>query len=533
MRNTHVAVLLIAMISAAAVGDRFLAQTNDGQEQERDYPRPRYAEFVTDLSQEQLMYLARQQARQTESRNGRLGVIEPGKKGLITLNERQDMDIIHAVIQGLRERGADADYIYTVDLLEKYGYPRYYAEPDYRPDLITEAPMEMLLRGIEKYSLKQENFTAAAWDELPPGGREILEETRKRYHVRNAVLKSYLDEHPEYDYVFIDWFSGGPHIQEMTRLYGRKFHLGWRIPNKAKLVEEGSIPKEVWRALEQKVLDVIPWIRHVRVTDPEGTDVEFSISSEDAAIWRRSAFLVDYMRLYPLQAGRWVYRNFGLKKIIVPKTNGIIAGTNGNDGIVIPHLKLTIEDGLVVKVEGGGIQGFLMENIREKYKDAHLPYFPRPGWLWVFQMSTAVNPKGSRSMSWAFGPELYMPEILEYSERHNVPVTHDFHFGQRFATYEATVTGGRKVRIRDKGHLVALDDPEVRAIASKYGDPDDILREESAVPIPGINAPGDYWEDYANDTVAYWLNQREERNSGRSPYLVKVLSLQLRNFEDR
>ena len=75
--------------------------------------------------------------------------------------------------------------------------------------------------------------------------------------------------------------------------------------------------------------------------------------------------------------------------------------------------------------------------------------------------------------------------------------------------------------------------PEVRAIASKYGDPEDILREEAAVPIPGINAPGDYWEDYANDTVGYWLNQREERNSGKSPYMVKVLSLQLRAFEDR
>jgi len=33
-------------------------------------------------------------------------------------------------------------------------------------------------------------------------------------------------------------------------------------------------------------------------------------------------------------------------------------------------------------------------------------------------------------------------------------------------------------RIVEKGHLLALDDPEVRAIAAKYGDPDELLRED-------------------------------------------------------
>ena len=41
------------------------------------------------------------------------------------------------------------------------------------------------------------------------------------------------------------------------------------------------------------------------------------------------------------------------------------------------------------------------------------------------------------------------------------------------ATYYAD---GKKVV--DKGHLVALDDPEIRKIAAKHGSPDDLLRED-------------------------------------------------------
>jgi hypothetical protein len=32
----------------------------------------------------------------------------------------------------------------------------------------------------------------------------------------------------------------------------------------------------------------------------------------------------------------------------------------------------------------------------------------------------------------------------------------------------------------DNGHLTVLDDPDVRAVAAKYGDPDEWLRQEPA-----------------------------------------------------
>jgi len=55
------------------------------------------------------------------------------------------------------------------------------------------------------------------------------------------------------------------------------------------------------------------------------------------------------------------------------------------------------------------------------------------------------------------------------------------------------------VTLLDKGRLTSLDNPEVRALASRYGNPDQLLAEDWRPEIPGINAPGNYLTDYAPD----------------------------------
>jgi hypothetical protein len=47
--------------------------------------------------------------------------------------------------------------------------------------------------------------------------------------------------------------------------------------------------------------------------------------------------------------------------------------------------------------------------------------------------------------------------------------------------------------------MTSLDNPEVRALASRYGDPNELLAEDWRPEIPGINAPGNYMTDYAPD----------------------------------
>ena len=50
----------------------------------------------------------------------------------------------------------------------------------------------------------------------------------------------------------------------------------------------------------------------------------------------------------------------------------------------------------------------------------------------------------------------------------------------------------------DQGRMTSLDNAEVRALASRYGDPDRILADEWIIDIPGITSPGSYTE-YAKD----------------------------------
>jgi hypothetical protein len=59
-----------------------------------------------------------------------------------------------------------------------------------------------------------------------------------------------------------------------------------------------------------------------------------------------------------------------------------------------------------------------------------------------------------------------------FVERTGLPLRHRDH---EFYFVDYYVDGEKIV---DKGHLVPLDDPEVRKLASKFGNPDELLREE-------------------------------------------------------
>ena len=65
--------------------------------------------------------------------------------------------------------------------------------------------------------------------------------------------------------------------------------------------------------------------------------------------------------------------------------------------------------------------------------------------------------------------------------------TNHYHLRYYFMTYTAHLRDGRTVKLLDKGHLTVLDDPEVRALAATYGDPDKMLSVDW---IPVLKADG-------------------------------------------
>ena len=110
-----------------------------------------------------------------------------------------------------------------------------------------------------------------------------------------------------------------------------------------------------------------------------------------------------------------------------------------------------------------------------------------------------------------FGSRRHGEEHGRYATENNLPTGH-IHVHNYFATFEIKLQGTENwYKIVDKGWITAMGDPEIRALAVKYGDPDELLNYDWIPPLPGINCEGDYFKDYASDPVAY-LRKRKEEN---------------------
>ena len=70
------------------------------------------------------------------------------------------------------------------------------------------------------------------------------------------------------------------------------------------------------------------------------------------------------------------------------------------------------------------------------------------------------------------------------------------------------------INLLEKGHMTSLDNPEVRALASRYGDPNYLLTEDWIPDVPGINAPGDYLKDYAPNPGGHALQVMDRAIKG-------------------
>ena len=80
---------------------------------------------------------------------------------------------------------------------------------------------------------------------------------------------------------------------------------------------------------------------------------------------------------------------------------------------------------------------------------------------------------------------------------------------------------GKWQTVIEHGQIMASNDPEVRAIASRYGNPDEILRRDWIPEIPGITAPGNYDKDYSSDPGKHWLKWAHSILDNNNSYMGK------------
>jgi hypothetical protein len=219
--------------------------------------------------------------------------------------------------------------------------------------------------------------------------------------------------------------------------------------------------------------------------------------------------------------------------------NGVIASTANHAGY-FPHMIGHVEDGVVVRVEGGGLLGDLVRELIERTRNVQYPHHPRPGYNYVNEISLGTNPKVFRAregrfaateyfpnsgqrlragaLKWGIGVDSRHAEVESFAEERGLPAEPGWHLYSSFATYEVRLHSGEWRSVVDRGHLAALDDPDIRRAAAMFGEPDEVLREDWFPAIPGINYPGDYMRDYG-ENPAEWIRMEDE---GRLPLTIGV-----------
>lgn len=259
-----------------------------------------------------------------------------------------------------------------------------------------------------------------------------------------------------------------------------------------------TYPAELDVALQRKLYeqtDVDSGPKIIHITDPLGTDLTFTLDIDrkwisehfgydlnrvEVSLTRRTEYMFHHNKITP-----------GLSK--KPDARGLIVATSLASG-PIPPMKVYVEGGRIARIEGDRPAAEEWRQAIEQQKAIDYGFLHGKGAGWVEGVYIGTNPKVIR-------PDFFNPKYFEEQGSYNywwcdikrsgfmhigfgkgwsgidgvkeeVPAWH----GDVFIPYPTVYVDGKK--IVDNGHLMLLDDPDIRRIAAKYGDPDELLREE-------------------------------------------------------
>ncbi len=237
----------------------------------------------------------------------------------------------------------------------------------------------------------------------------------------------------------------------------------------------GRFPADVLFAIGTKTLESLTPGSLVRVTTAAGTDLSMTVQPETVGGY-----------CYPFK-----YDSPGHKKGVPGGTscfhpedpvNGVIAVeaiTKGNrtpKTILDTPLFLTVEDHRVVAAEGECADWW--EDFMRTRGDENSG--------WVAECMWGVHPKAGGGGRGASNPHL-LHFGLGNSIAYGGPTFS--HTWQVMFVTDATLTVNGKPLL-DNGHLTLLDDPEVRAVAARFGDPDELLSQVPATLADQFGGPG-------------------------------------------
>jgi hypothetical protein len=518
------------------------------------YPDPRWPSyFKPPTNVEDLMPAARSLVRNRSGLQGNgLGILNAGDQVLIVASSDADPMVMEAVKRALEERKITPHIKFSHEMvgrtredaerMQKWNrevrsnehagiyqasswITGQFPNPDQpkawlkqrRPDLYKE--------------LFPEEADASRMAEIKRQ-REI--QSKSRETMGNAI-KKFLTDNPKVRGVF--WGSGGSTgLRRAVYPMQEKF-LGTFVNDNIYALQSQmtTYPGDLWQLAEEQLMEPITYAAGLEITDPEGTNLKSELTEDMANRWAQGAYQRGHLYMFPNQAtGRFGYSFVDypafnpkwLAREPIARIEGIVAGTQGHGGF-FPRWEVVFKNGFIAEVRGGGAQG---EALREfinypGLNDLVYPYHTTPGYWYLYEIAFGSHPKAFRDpislnedgntspervrsgvIHWGLGIRLWhdpdapteSKKWQEFTEKHNVPKDHGWHTHTYFTTYRVKLRNADKwVSLLDKGRMTSLDDPEVRALASRYGDPDYLLAEDWIPDVPGINAPGDYMRDYA------------------------------------
>jgi hypothetical protein len=402
-------------------------------------------------------------------------------------------------------------------------------------------------RNWSELGLPTGSFSAAdGWRELSEEHVETV--IAKGERVQQDALHRFLDANPQYDCIY----AGDAGEGHWKIILGDRFKANWMYRRREDLLARyTNFPVQIQRLLERRLIATFGRASAVRITDPEGTDLQWEVSEEEAQLWERGAWIpwhiigstiegVRFAHVRPQMGGNRVgsLAKFGpIAARHFPTVNGVVAGTVNHTGF-FPRIALEVEEGRISKVTGGGEYGRRLEALIERFKDVQYPGYPRPGYHYFNDATIGANPKTFRTMEtlwqtatpwtgggneryragvmhFGFGVEHDDPEFIAFGREHRAPIKHMAHVHAYFADYLIRDrASGEWIPLVKRGRLQVLEDPAVRRLASLIADPDDLLDYDWVPAIPGINHPGDYDRDYASDPVP-WIRRDVAGEFGR------------------
>ncbi len=288
----------------------------------------------------------------------------------------------------------------------------------------------------------------------------------------------------EADIVFLTAFLKKPHTP-VPRLPGNPVIDNMEITADLMVSEHQKFPPGLRDEIDRTTWQKLGNSTRIRWTDPEGTEIDMSPTPAE---WERATGRLRRNNL-PYQPGH----------LILPapcqSMNGVYVTSSITFGGPVPRIRMIVENGKVVKVEGGGKFGERLRESFERYAHLTGKSCPGPGINWISTIGVCTNPHAHRSpffgeltgsarvYAWSFG---HRRSGVFHTSVGEALVSPDHKMIRHMDTYFNTLVTDRGTVI-ENGHLTALDDPGIRRLAARYGDPDKLLKEIWIPAVPGVN----------------------------------------------